>query len=194
MPTIDEIFTSVKDGKGFPKTEVRVCLRLDLVHEKKELIDAQVKKRMKDESVSEVHDSRLGKKVGDEPERTPEEEEFRAKVEAINDEMVDYTLTFHMQGISTKEYNIIQARSGRPRNGNPADQAVGFNTQIFYQNLMARCTYKVTTSTGDEREFGAPDWESLFESIIDEQFDDLVNGCYSINREAAGRNPTRARS
>lgn len=194
MPTIDEIFNNVKDGKGFPKTEVRVCLRLDLVKAKADRISEQVQRRMKDESVTEARDNRLGKKVTEEIVPTPEEEEFKSEIEALNKEMEDYTFTFHMQGISTKEYNILQARAGRPRNGNTADQAVGYNIQTFYENLMARCTYKVTTASGDEREFGVEDWKSLFDSIIDEQFDDLVGGCYKINREAAGRNPTRARS
>lgn len=194
MPTVDEILSGAKDGKGFPKTEVQICLRLDLISDKKDLLEEQVKRRLKTDSVEKARDNRLGAKATETPEDDPETAEFKQRLEEINEEMLANTLTFHMKGVSTREYNILQSRAGRPRNGNTMDQSIGYNIQNFYESAVARCTYKVTTSSGDEREFGADDWRGLMDMIIDEQFDDLCAGVQKINREAVNRNPTRARS
>lgn len=194
MPTVDEILNNAKDGKGFPKTEVAICLRLDLIDDKKRLLNEQIKKRIKVDSIEQARDARLGSKSTAPEEDDPETAEFKEQVRALDEEMRANTLTFHMKGVSTREYNILQSRAGRPRAGNPQDQAVGYNIQNFYEAIIARCTYKVTTASGDEREFGVDDWRGLYDLIIDEQFDDLCAGVHKINREAAGRNPTQARN
>jgi len=172
----------ILEGSTFPKDEVNVCMRQDLVDELERLRTQRIIS-----AASGSGDVRLGRPQPDTSEVDDQIEELERQMEAS-------TLTFHMQGIASGEYNIIQRTSGKPRNGSKIDNQMGFNTEAFYQKAIKRCCYKVTSPDGDEVKFTDKQWEKLFSRINDGQMDQFCGSVEKVNRRAARGNPTRGLS
>jgi len=175
MPSVDEIL----NGAKFPTTTVDICMRQDLNTRREELLAY-----MTEGEKTKKDDKRFGQ-----PD-IPELVQAQAELDQLEEEMIQHTLTIHMTGISSAEYNSLQRQSGKPRDGNRIDLSVGFNLQNFYAMLIKRCTMKVTSYSGDSVEFTPERWKTFLENITDAQFDLLGNGTKQVNRDTI-LTPTR---
>lgn len=179
------VFEKVEQAQ-FPKEEVSICLRQDLEKEISALLREQ---RTVAREINE-EDQRLGQSHDVNRGNASELEERIQELEKV---MADSVITFHMQGVSSPEYNRLQRTAGRPNKDSKADQALGYDVENFYRNAIKRCTYKITDVDGNEdAQWSDAQWQKLWTSISDAQFDQLAEGVQKVNRKVA-RTPTPAR-
>lgn len=186
MP-IDDIMNNSKPSHE----EVDILMRADLEFERSRL-DMEFRKLTGGE-VGRYRDNRLAGKREVDPAVKEEADRIKARVDEIEAEMAANVLTFHIDGVSSPEYSLLQGKSGKPRQGNLEDNQAGFNLFEFYKILIKRCTTKVASPDGDEQEFSDEQWETLWEKLSDIQFDMLCDGARRVNRQAP-KAPSTART
>lgn len=162
MPVVD-ILAEAK----FPEATAQICMRPDL----QARYEAE-------QAASHREDMRLG---------MPSNELLLDDLAA---QMAEATLTFHLRGISSSEYNVLQRTAGKPRKDVKVDATIGFNLEEFHIAVIKRCTVKVTAPDGDEALFDGEQWQTFFAHITDAQFDTLAGAATQVNRREP-RPPSR---
>jgi hypothetical protein len=145
-----------------PERTVEICLRGDLV------ADHEQAERDLEQAQKTATDSLAGSGVG----------EIVQRIEALEAEMRDSTVTFTLRALSKPRYReLVQAHP--PRRGDDGeivddDKGMGLNVETFYEDLLRR-------SVADP-ELDDEDWTALLDTITDRQFELLGMAAFLLNR------------
>lgn len=105
--------------------------------------------------------------------RLAAKEDLARQVRALEEEIAENTVTFHVVGMPFPEYNAIMV-DHPPREGNLVDRALGYNVATFHPAV-------VRASIRDPQMSDAQ-WAKLIVNLSDGDFDRLANAANDVNR------------
>ncbi|MFF9565728.1 hypothetical protein ACF1AJ_20435 [Leifsonia sp. NPDC014704] len=171
MSTLSEKLSARK----FPQRDVTICLNGELSLRRDEAM-AEMVRALQAEKEGRATDARLGQSPSAAAQR---------KVDEIEKEMRDESVTLRFTGVPFGEYNkfIIQ---NPPRKGNQIDLASGFNTQAFFM-FVARRTGVHVDEQGRENEVTEAEWDAIELALTDGDHDRIAEAIITVNRREGQR-------
>lgn len=145
-----------------PERTVEICLRGDLVAEHEQA------ERDLEQAQKQTADSLAGSGVGELVER----------IEALEAEMHDSTVTFTLRALSQPQYRALTLDHPPRRDEDGGiiedDRGMGLNVDTFYEALIRRAVV--------DPELDAEDWDTLLGAITDRQYELLGAAAFLLNR------------
>jgi hypothetical protein len=164
----DQNLDALLDDADFPFKDVPICLKRS-ARSRWEVAQAELL-----EMTDLVEGTRDAKGVVQATQgRLAALADLKSRVRALEDEMRDATVTFHLVGMPFPAYNAVLI-DHPPREGNMVDRAVGYNVATFYPALVKACIASPVLS--DEQ------WEKLVARLTDGDFDRLATAASEVNR------------
>lgn len=151
---IDSLLSSAKQ----PEATVRLCLRGDLQSEWEKL------------------DRQLSDNLAAAATLAPsaENEDLANCIKALESAMAESTVEVRFRALSRKPW-LKLISDNAPRPSNPADQAMGFNTETLFEALIRE---SIVSPELDDEQF-----EKLLDAVTSKQFDNLADAAWNLNRK-----------
>ena len=106
------------------------------------------------------------------------------KVQAIEAQMKDSTVTFLIRGMKRGDWAELSAENP-PREKNALDLNWGYNIETLMTSAIPKCIVGVENAAGEPLDFDpAKDWAPLADEITNSQYEDFVLAVVKVN---AGR-------
>lgn len=149
--------SALLDQAALPEKTVEICLRGDLVAEVEDLERQLRDLRTNTQTMADRGEARR----------------LAEKIEAVRGDMQAASVVFLLRGLNRHGWRTLMA-AHPPRDGEQADQTVGYNIDEFWPALVRACI--VTPEIDDAQ------WQQLDEVLSSAQFDQLADAAMAVCR------------